>query len=225
MRLITDAIFTGENKILTEEIILESGEKKKRRFISGIYLEAEVKNANGRVYPKSLMEREVNRYVADKVKRGNAYGECDHPDTPTVSIKNASHRITELRMDNNTGYGKAIILDNPMGKMVESCFDSGGILGMSTRGIGNVDGDIVNEWTMGAIDAIVDPSAPHAFVNGILENKEYILAGDGTIVEAHIIKAVEDLQAKVDNKWDKFGMSDYALKYMLEFISDIKKKI
>lgn len=225
MKLITDAIFSNENQLLTEDVIIEgTGEKKKRRFLNGIYLEAEVKNANGRTYPFHIINEEVNRYVKESVLRGNAYGECDHPDTPTVSIKNASHRITNLKLDGNTGYGKAIILDNPMGKMVESCFDSGGILGMSTRGVGSINNDLVESYQMQAVDCVISPSAPHAFVKGILENKEYILSGDGTLVEAHIIKAVENLQAKADKKWDKFGMSDFALKYMLEFISDIKNK-
>ena len=225
MKLITDAVFSNENKLLTEEIILESGEKKKRRYLTGIYLEAEIKNANGRIYPSKLIKEEVNRYVNESVLKGNAYGECDHPDTPTVSIKNASHRITELKFIDNVGYGKAIILDNPMGKMLESCFDSGGVLGMSTRGVGNINNDIVESYILSSIDAVTNPSAPHAFVNGILENKEYILAGDGNVVESHIIRAVENLQSKVDNQWDKFGMSDFALKYMLEFLGDIKKKI
>ena len=160
-------------------------------YIKGIFLVSEQKNRNGRVYPKHILEREVARYKKDYINENRAFGELDHPTSCVVSLKNASHMITELNQDGNVWVGKAKILNTPMGNIARGIIESGGKLGVSSRGIGNlrmseginyVDD---NFKLMTAADIVSDPSAPGAFVNGIMENKEWTFI-DGVWVEQDI---------------------------------------
>ena len=172
--------------------ILEEGENKtKNYFLSGIFMQAETINKNQRLYPKPILEREVNSYKNTKIAGGNSYGELDHPQSPTVSLKNASHIITDLHFEGNDVIGKArIIKDHPCGKMAKAIIDEGGILGMSSRALGSlklVDGvNIVQEdFNFATVDIVADPSAHKAFVNSILEGKEWMMI-DGVWTEKHM---------------------------------------
>lgn len=172
MKLITETI--QDINILTEE---KNGQK--HYFIEGIFMQAESKNRNGRVYPIAVMEKELGRYNSDYVKTNRAMGELGHPEGPTVNLERVSHLIKDLRLEKNDVYGKAKILDTPYGKIVRNLIDEGVKLGVSSRGMGSLkeqDGvNVVQEdFMLAAVDVVADPSAPNAFVNGIMEGREWI---------------------------------------------------
>lgn len=160
--------------------ITESNGDGKSLYIEGVFLVAETKNKNNRIYRRSVMEQEVKKYIDEKVNKNLAFGELDHPDTPIVKLQNASHIITELHQDGNIWYGKAKIIDSPMGKIARAILDAGGTLGVSSRGLGEtrmIEGVtyVENYKLMTAADIVSDPSAPGAFVSGIMEGKEWVL--------------------------------------------------
>ena len=220
-KLIREFVSGDTLNFITEDVQI-NGEKKKDYYLTGVYLEADCVNRNGRRYPKTILEREVSKFVENKIGRKNAYGELDHPDTPTVNMQKVSHIITSLIMDGNQGIGKAKILDTDMGRIIKACLDAGGIIGMSTRAVGSISNGIVQEdLQLLTVDAVADPSAPNAFVEGILESKNFIIGSDGTIIES----AIEELQRSVNKKYDKFGSSDVALGYLMEFLNKIRKNI
>jgi hypothetical protein len=172
-------------KLITENIeeisvLIEESEGKKTLYIEGIFLQSEIKNRNGRVYPFNVLNREVTRYNEQYVQTGRALGELGHPDGPTVNLDRVSHRIVELRSEGSNFYGKARILDTPMGKIAKSLLDEGVKLGVSSRGMGSLEerngANYVRDDFMlaTAADIVADPSAPDAFVNGIMEGKEWI---------------------------------------------------
>jgi len=201
------------------EILTESDDKGKKSYsITGPFIQSEIRNKNGRIYRRPLIEREVSKLNSTKIKNGQLYGEMDHPPTPTISLQKASHLITELNMVGNNGIGKAKILDTPMGRIATSILDAGGQLMVSTRGLGTLGSDnYVNEdFDLITVDIVADGSAPDSYVNGILENKEYVIENN-IIVE----RAVENLQEKVDDKYD----SDYAKLVFKEFINEIKQNL
>lgn len=174
MKLITEHI--EDVQVLTEE-----KDGRKRLFIEGIFLQGGIKNRNGRIYPPSILEREVERYNTNYVKQGRAYGELGHPDTPTINLERASHIITELRKDGHNYIGKAVIIEEgDMGRQVKAILNAGGKLGVSSRGVGSLkmsEGvNVVQDDFMlsTAADIVADPSAPDAFVNGIMEGKEWV---------------------------------------------------
>ena len=186
MKLITETI---ENvQVLTEE---KNG--KKTMYIEGVFLQSELKNRNGRVYPFSVLEKEVNRYNEEYVKTKRALGELGHPDGPTVNLDRVSHRITELRAEGNNFMGKAQILDTPMGKIAKSLLGEGVQLGVSSRGMGSIDKREDTSYVMDdfmlatAADIVADPSAPDAFVNGIMEGKEWVW-DNGILKESKVAK-------------------------------------
>jgi len=186
MKLITEQI---ENvKILTEE---KNG--KKLLYIEGVFLQSELKNRNGRMYPFSVLEREVGRYNEEYVKSKRALGELGHPDGPTINLDRVSHRITSLRAEGNNFIGKAQILDTPMGNIAKSLLGEGVQLGVSSRGMGSIDQkedcNVVRDDFMltTAADIVADPSAPDAFVNGIMEGKEWIW-DNGLLKEREVAK-------------------------------------
>jgi hypothetical protein len=176
-------------KLITEEIqkvefITEGKGTSKKSYIKGIFLQAEQVNRNGRMYPLSIMEREVNRYNENFVQKGRALGELGHPDGPTVNLDRVSHKICELYKDGNNFIGKAQLLETPMGKIAKSLIGEGVCLGVSSRGVGslkmtNEGHKIVGEDFMlaTAADIVADPSAPDAFVQGIMEGKEWVWEG------------------------------------------------
>ena len=188
MKLITEHL-ESELSYLTEE---KNG--KKNTVIEGIFMTAEEKNRNGRVYPRAVMESAVNRYVNEQVLRNRAVGELNHPDGPTINLVKVSHRITELSWDGNNVMGKALILDTPMGQIVKGLVEGGVQLGVSSRGMGTlVQRNGVNyvgeDFMLATVDIVQDPSAPKAFVNGIMEGVEWIW--DNGILKAQEIERFE----------------------------------
>ena len=172
-------------KLITEQIedvqvITEGTGADKKLYIEGVFLQSELKNRNGRVYPFQVLEREVNRYNEEYVKTKRALGELGHPDGPTVNLDRVSHRITELRAEGNNFMGKAQVLDTPMGKIAKSLLGEGVQLGVSSRGMGSIDrredtAYVMDDFMLAtAADIVADPSAPDAFVNGIMEGKEWV---------------------------------------------------
>ena len=152
---------------------------KKSSFIEGIYMQAEQKNRNGRIYPKAVLESAVSKYVKEQVDRGRAVGELNHPEGPTINLDKVSHRITELRWDGNNVVGKALVLDTPMGKIVKGLMEGGCQVGVSSRGMGSLEqkngASVVRpDFILATVDIVQDPSAPEAFVNGIMEGVEWI---------------------------------------------------
>jgi hypothetical protein len=186
MKLITETI---ENV----QVITEGKGDSKKMYIEGVFLQSELRNRNGRVYPFNVLEREVGRYNEEYVKTKRALGELGHPDGPTVNLDRVSHRITELRAEGTNFYGKAQILDTPMGKIAKNLLDEGVQLGVSSRGMGSIDkredaNYVMDDFMLAtAADIVADPSAPDAFVNGIMEGKEWVW-DNGILKEAKIAK-------------------------------------
>ena len=171
-------------EIESVEIITETVGGKKNLFIKGVFLQSEMVNRNGRIYPINIMEKEVNRYNKDYVQKGRALGELGHPDGPTVNLDRVSHKITDLRQEGKNFVGKAQILSTPMGKIAESLLKDGVTLGVSSRGIGSLRDNTKGYKEVGedfmlatAADIVADPSAPDAFVQGIMEGKEWVWDG------------------------------------------------
>ena len=176
-------------KLITEEVsqvkfITEGKGAKKKMYIEGVFLQGDIKNRNGRMYPVGTLAKEVGRYNESFVKKGRALGELGHPDGPTVNLDRVSHKITELRQEGNNFMGKAQLLDTPMGKIAKSLIGEGVTLGVSSRGVGSLKEDrdgckVVGEDFMlaTAADIVADPSAPDAFVSGIMEGKEWVWEG------------------------------------------------
>ena len=176
--------------VLTEA----KGNGKRQFIIEGIFAQAETKNRNGRIYPLPVMEKAVGKYDTDQVSKGRAVGELNHPEGPTVNLDKVSHKIDSLKFDGNNVMGRATVLDTPMGKIVEGLLDGGVGLGISTRGMGSLmqqNGAMVvkDDFLLNAIDIVQDPSAPGAFVNGIMEGVEWIW--NNGIIEARTIEKME----------------------------------
>lgn len=223
MKLLSEFVSFNDIEVV-KEVITEGEDKKKEYYLKGPFLEAGTVNRNGRKYMLETLQREVKSFYENKIKPNRSLGELDHPPEPTINLDRVSHLITGLEMKENVGYGCAKLIDTPMGRIAKSLVDEGILLGMSTRGVGTLDGDMVkDDYTLITVDIVADPSAKSAFVEGVLENKEFIVGDDGEIVE----KAIENLKKKVDKKSNKFehkAVSELTLQYMLEFIKEIDKK-
>ena len=186
MKLITEQI--EDVKVITEG----TGDSKKL-YIEGVFLQSELKNRNGRVYPFSVLEREVNRYNEEYISTKRALGELGHPDGPTVNLDRVSHRIMSLKAEGTNFMGKAQILDTPMGRIAKSLLDEGVQLGVSSRGMGSIDKQegvsyVRDDFMLAtAADIVADPSAPDAFVNGIMEGKEWVW-DNGILKESKVAK-------------------------------------
>jgi len=169
--------------------------------IKGIFLQADIKNRNGRVYPMEVLEKEVGRYNKKFINESRAYGELGHPDGPTVNLERVSHMVTELYPDGKNFVGEAKIMGTPMGEIVKNIIDEGGKLGVSSRGMGSLDqkngANYVRDdfYLATAADIVADPSAPNAFVEGIMEGKEWVW-NNGALVEAELV----ELRRKFDVK-------------------------
>jgi len=183
-------------KLITEEIsnaeyIVEEKNGKKNYAIKGIFMQSDVKNKNGRIYPKEILQKEVARYNREFINKNRAFGELGHPDGPTVNLERVSHMIKSLTPEGSNFIGEARVLDTPYGKIVKSLIDEGASLGVSSRGMGtlvNTGGaNIVKDdfYLATAADIVADPSAPDAFVEGIMENKEWVW-DNGVIKEREI---------------------------------------
>ena len=189
MRLIRE-VFEQTNTIVESKL-----GKGKEYFIEGIFLQSELKNRNGRMYPESVMDNEVGRYIKESVQKNRAYGELGHPDTPSINLDRVSHMIVSLRKEGTNYIGKAKILETPMGQIARGLLDGGANLGVSSRALGSLQANnegvqIVQDDFMlsTAADIVADPSAPDAFVRGIMESKEWVFV-DGKFVEQHIEEA------------------------------------
>ena len=206
-------------KLITEEIeqvevIVENRNGKKNLFIEGVFLQGEIKNRNGRMYPMQTLAREVGRYNENFVEKGRALGELGHPDGPTVNLDRVSHKIVSLREDGNNFIGKAKILSTPMGKIASNLLGEGVKLGVSSRGVGSLNKtnegySVVGEdFTLAtAADIVADPSAPDAFVDGIMEGKDWVWDG-GILRERIATKTYKQINTLVDqNKLDEKKLS------------------
>ena len=195
VKLISEAV--EEVEYITEE--KESGEKNYK--IRGIFMQADIKNRNGRIYPMEVLDEEVKKYNKNFIEQKRAFGELGHPDGPTVNLERVSHMITSLKPDGKNFIGEAKIMDTPMGKIVKNLMDEGAKLGVSSRGMGSLrqkgGANVVSDdfYLATAADIVADPSAPNAFVEGIMEGKEWVW-NNGALVEAH----VADLKKKFDVK-------------------------
>ena len=192
MKLITET--TEDIKYLKEE-----SNGKTNLFIEGVFLQSDLKNRNGRVYPREIMQREVDRYVKESIDKKRAMGELGHPDGPTINLDRVSHMITSLREDGSNYIGKAKILDTPMGNIVKNLIDEGASLGVSSRGLGTLKekngiNEVQDDFVLStAADIVADPSAPDAFVRGIMEHKEWVMV-EGAWMEQEIDAAVRRIK-------------------------------
>jgi len=198
MKLITE--MTEDIQVLIEE---DKSTGTKNHYIQGVFMQAEQKNRNGRVYPLGIMENEVARYNKDLVSRNRAMGELNHPQGPTVNLDRVSHMIKDLKVEGNDVVGKAKLLDTPMGNIAKNLVNEGAQLGVSSRGMGSLEEkDGVNyvkdDFMLSAVDIVADPSAPGAFVNGIMEGKEWIW--DNGVIKEKVIneycKMIEKASAR-----------------------------
>lgn len=199
-------------KLITETIenvktLVESTDNGKNYFIEGIMMQGETVNRNGRKYGINILENECRRYLKEYIDKKRALGELNHPSGPSVNLDRVSHMIVELHQDGNNFMGKAKILDTPMGKIVKSLIDEGALLGVSSRGMGtlkrvNEINEVQPDFTLSAIDIVADPSAPDAFVNGILEGKEWIW-DNGFLKEKEISEMKKELKKPCKRDMEK----------------------
>lgn len=213
-------------KLITEEVfqdveyITESVDGQRHQYIHGVFLQSEVLNRNGRIYPKELLDREVGRYNKEYVQTGRAFGELSHPDKPVVDPDRVSHRITELYPDGTDYIGKARILDTPKGTIIKNILDGGGQIGVSTRGVGSLSPKngvkmVGNDYKLITVDAVLEPSAPSAFVQGIMEGKDWIYEnGEWTEREYETAK-------KMLHESTREEIEDVALKLFQNYMSKL----
>ena len=212
----------NENNI---ECLVEANEDgTKNHFIEGVFMQSEQKNRNGRVYPKAIMEKAVDKYVKEQVKTKRAVGELNHPDGPTVNLDKVSHLIEALDWDGNDVVGKARILETPMGQIVKGLLDGGVQLGVSTRGMGSLEQRngvmyVKDDFMLNTVDIVQDPSAPTAFVNGIMEGVEWVW--NNGIIEAQEIEKIET-EIKRAPRSDLYEVQTREFK---NFLSLMKSKI
>jgi hypothetical protein len=215
-------------KLITEEvtnvkIITEGKGANKKLYIEGVFLQGEIKNRNGRMYPINVLSREVDRYNENFVAKGRALGELGHPDGPTVNLDRVSHKITSLVQEGNNFKGKAQILNTPMGKIASSLLDEGVMLGVSSRGVGSLQTTSEGHKIVGedfmlatAADIVADPSAPDAFVSGIMEGKEWVW--DGGILREQFASRT---QKRINTLVDQRRLDEQKLNLFNEFLSNL----
>jgi len=184
------------------EFICESTKKGKNYFIEGVFMQANVKNRNGRLYPKEILQKEARRYDQNYIKQSRAFGELGHPEGPTVNLERVSHLITDLKESGDNFVGRAKIMDTPYGKIVKNLIDEGARLGVSSRGMGSLRpmgrncSQVQDDFYLAtAADIVADPSAPQAFVNGVMEGKEWIW-DNGILDERHIARIEKSMKLK-----------------------------
>ena len=205
------------------EVITEEKNGKKTLYIQGPFLQTEQKNRNVRVYRRSVMEREVKRYTDDHIAKGRALGELGHPDGPTINLDRVSHKIVSLEQKGNDFIGKAQILSTPMGKIAESLLKEGVCLGVSSRGIGSLRqtregySEVGEDFMLAtAADIVADPSAPDAFVQGIMEGKEWVWEG-GILRE----KYAEQTKRRINTLVDQKMLEEHKLNLFNDFLSNL----
>lgn len=215
-------------KLITEEVtnvqvITEGKGANKKLYIEGTFLQGEIKNRNGRMYPISTLAKEVNRYCETFVNKGRALGELGHPDGPTVNLDRVSHKIVSLKQEGNNFVGKAKLLETPMGKIAKSLLGEGVMLGVSSRGVGSLKEDrngckVVGEdfQLATAADIVADPSAPDAFVNGIMEGREWVWEG-GILREQLAEKTKRSINTLVSSK----SLEEHKLGLFQNFLNNL----
>ena len=218
MKLISE--YTEDNlEVLTEA----RKDGSKSYSIEGVFMSAEQKNRNGRIYPKNVMEGAVNKYNVEQVQKGRAVGELNHPEGPTVNLDKVSHKIESLKWQGNDVVGKATILETPMGQIVKGLLDGGVKLGVSTRGMGslqrNNDAMVVKgDFLLNAVDIVQDPSAPSAFVNGVMEGVEWVW--NNGIIEP---QAIEKMETEI-KKAPRADLYEAQVREFKNFLSLLKNK-
>jgi len=215
-------------KLIREEVesvkfLVEQKNGKKSLYIEGVFLQGDIKNRNGRMYPMETLRKEVARYNESNIQSGRALGELGHPDGPTVNLDRVSHKIVSLKESGSNFIGKAKILSTPMGKIASSLIDEGVKLGVSSRGIGSLQMNkegcniVGNDFMLAtAADIVADPSAPDAFVEGIMEGKEWIW--DGGILRE---KLAEQTQRKINTLVDQRRLEEHKLSLFNDFLSNL----
>ena len=206
------------------EFITEEKNGKKHYAIEGVFMQCETKNRNGRVYQRPIMQKAVSKYDNEQVKTGRAVGELNHPEGPTVNLDKVSHKIESLSWEGNDVMGKATILSTPMGEIVKGLLDGGVKLGVSTRGMGSLERGndamvVKDDFMLNAVDIVQDPSAPSAFVNGVMEGVEWVW-NNGIIESKHI----EQIETEIKNA-TKANLYETEVREFKNFLSLLKSKI
>ena len=208
-------------KLISEEIqdveyITEQKDNGKKNYkIKGIFMQADIKNRNGRIYPMEVLEKEVRRYNKEQIKENRAFGELGHPEGPTINLERASHMITDLYPDGKNFIGEAKILSTPMGKIVENLMEDGAKLGVSSRGMGSLNQKnganyVRNDFYLAtAADIVADPSAPNAFVEGIMEGKDWVW-NNGSLVEAELVRMKSRIERSTRSRHAKEDALEFA---------------
>ena len=208
-------------KLISEEIqdveyITEQKDNGKKNYkIKGIFMQADIKNRNGRVYPMEVLQKEVRRYNKEQIKENRAFGELGPPEGPTINLERASHMITALYPDGKNFIGEAKILSTPMGKIVENLMEDGAKLGVSSRGMGSLNQKnganyVRNDFYLAtAADIVADPSAPNAFVEGIMEGKDWVW-NNGSLVEAELVRMKSRIERRTRSKHAKEDALEFA---------------
>src|SRR5210317_149175 len=212
--------YSLDTSIITEAN--EAGDTVKKYVIEGIFAQANEKKRNGRIYPKATMEKAVAKYVREQVSQKRAVGELNHPEGPTVNLDKVSHLITDLKFEGNNVMGKAQILDTPNGKIVKGLLDGGVRLGVSTRGMGSLKQDkgaqvVQSDFILNTVDIVQDPSAPSAFVNGIMEGVDWVW--NNGIIEA---KEIERMETEILSATRK-GSYEVQVREFKNFLSLLKQ--
>ena len=206
------------------EVIIEANENGKKKYIiEGVFAQAETKNRNGRIYPMEVMEKAVGKYVGDQVSKGRAVGELNHPEGPTVNLDKVSHKIESLDMDGKDVVGRATILETPMGQIVKGLLDGQVQLGVSTRGMGSLQNNgnamvVKPDFILNAVDIVQDPSAPSAFVNGVMEGVEWVW--NNGIIEP---QAIEMMETEI-KKAPRADLYETQVREFKNFLSLLKSK-
>lgn len=220
MKLITEF-----NDSVKTKLVLNESTKEKQYFIEGIYAQSEVKNRNGRVYPKNILFKGVDEFVKNYVNTHRAYGELNHPESPAINLERACILIKELKKSGNDIVGKSVVLDTPMGQILKGILSGGGQVGVSTRALGSVkesdDGTeiVQDDFILNTIDVVSDPSAPNAFVNGIMESCEWFRQGD------RFIKQTEKAKKRINEAIRMTKIKEKREKLFLESFNEFLKKI
>ena len=214
-------------KLITEtiediEVLTEANTKGGKDYkIRGVFMQADIKNRNGRVYPVSTLSKEVNRYTTEYINKRRAFGELGHPDGPTVNLERVSHMITSLKPEGKNFIGEAKVMDTPYGKIVKNLIDEGAQLGVSSRGMGSIQsssqGNIVGKdfYLATAADIVADPSAPDAFVEGIMEGKEWVW--DNGVLKS---KSVEEYKSEIERA-RRTELAEVKSKVFKDFVSKL----
>ena len=213
MKLITE--HTEELEYITEDV-----DGSRKYMIEGVFAQAEKQNRNGRVYPRAVLETATDKYNNEQVATGRAVGELGHPDSPTINLDRVSHRITELRWDGNNVIGRAQILETPMGQIVKGLMDGEVRLGVSTRGMGSIKNSggktvVSEDFILSTVDVVQDPSAPDAFVNGIMEGIDYFI-DNGVIKAQRVDEYREEVRTIPESR-----VADAQMKFFKDFLNNL----